>query len=140
MNRLIGIATQGKILVWLTLSLLLGAQGAAQWHLVAERHGVCAAHGELVDPPDHHASESHTASTSGDDSPGAGTDQERGTADPHCAMAASLLRAVLRESPPSVQGVLAVAPLGWTSPALAILPPQITLLRVAPKNSPPPRA
>jgi hypothetical protein len=138
MNRFLGIANRGKILVWLTLSLLLGAQGAAQWHLVAERHGVCAAHGELVDSPDHHASESHTASTSAADSPGPGSsNQKRGTADHHCAIAASLVQTARPEISPTIQGVLTVAPLEWTSPTLAILPPQITLLRIAPKNSPP---
>jgi hypothetical protein len=138
MNQSLGIATRGKIRVWLTLWLLLGAQGAAQWHLVAERHGVCAAHGELVDSPDHHASETHTASTSAADPRGAGSsNQKRGTADHHCAIAASLLRAARQEGPPNVQGVLTVAPQEWTSPALAILPQQITLFRIAPKNSPP---
>jgi hypothetical protein len=138
MNRFLGIATRGEIRVWLTLSLLLGAQGVAQWHLVAERHGVCAAHGELVDSPDHHASESHTASTSAADSPGAGSsNQKSGTADHHCAIAASLVRAARQEDPPNFQGVLTVAPLEGTSPALAILPPQVTLFRIAPKNSPP---
>jgi hypothetical protein len=138
MNRFLGIATRGKILVWLTLSLLLGAQAAAQWHLFAERHRVCAAHGELVDSDDHHASESHTASTSAADSPGAGSSKAQPeTADHHCAIAASLLRAARQEISPNIQGVLTVASLGWTAAALAILPPKIALFRIAPKNSPP---
>jgi hypothetical protein len=119
------------IVSWAVLLLVAGAQVAAQCHLIFERHGICAEHGELVDldpaqtpaPAPEYASESLAA-------------VHPPQPDHHCAIATALLRAARHAA-------VDHSPIAGASVAredlrpFAIIPLQIAILSLAPKHSPP---
>lgn len=119
------------------LLLLLAAQGLAQWHMLSERHAVCAAHGEIEECSDHDAVGPASASPSNAAVSLSSIDPDDGHGDEHCAVALALHQSArAASSPPASELLLDATPI----PAIRVresVAAQQPIFRLAPKQSPP---
>ena len=115
---------------WLLVGILVVAQAATHAHVATTVHVRCAQHGELVD----------VEPTDGSALPPTGvSDPSRGnrTSDRHClAAAAAHANAIVARVAPLTAAFL-VGPPAAPRPPVARAPVRLTLLRFAPKTSPP---
>jgi hypothetical protein len=117
--------------------VLFGAHGAAQWHMLFERHTICIEHGEIEDDASVHTAEAEPKGPGTGETILAIPDLAKPSTDHHCPVASSLTQASRPENGVHSlrPGLLRAGGMEYR-PATASHPP-ISILRLAPKHSPP---
>ncbi len=126
---------RSRVFALALLALLATAQGVGQWHMLSERHTICAEHGQIEEcdgaPTAHACDDSHSGARF------ESLSEDGGHGDDHCDVAHALGQSARVASTPAFASIFAAAPVALPAPRFETRSPKQPRFRLAPKQSPP---